>query len=420
MKKTAIVQAKKLISLQSSMGLNGVPFLLEPEIYESAEIAGLGGKTPEEVITQMLIEQIESGEDLQWKKSWASGGNVLAQNFISKKPYTGGNSILLNVIYGPTAPTPYYLTFNQIKEKGGTLKKGSKGYPITFYSFSYKIKSEETIPGILNKVEGRVLKRKKGGNLTITRDNYTRIYITEAEVKILDLESKELYSIPNLRYFKVYNIADTEGIPYELPTGAQRSEHEIIAMAEAIVNGYSDIPKIEKHPENASYNPKEDKLKMPDPKQFENSEEYYSTLFHEMIHSTGHKSRLDRLDNYKGKDQNASYAFEELVAELGASYLCGHAGIFHVVRANQAAYIKDWKEKLIAFAKSDANFILEAAKQSQKAVEYIMRDFTPPTEDDSGSEGEEEEKARIKAKQKAKIRAMAKLKIAKAKLKLNN
>jgi antirestriction protein ArdC len=415
--KGAIHTAKKLIAIQSMLELNGIPYLLEEDIYEGAELSGLNGLSPEEAINKIIIAQIESGESLSWKKSWASSSPLLARNFISKKPYTGVNAILLNVIYGATAPSPYYLTFKQIGDLKGTLKKGSKGYPVVFYTFSYKIKSNDTVPGILAKVVGKTIRRGKGKSFTITESNYTKIYLTQDEVNSLGLDSNEVFSISNLRYYNVFNIADTEGIDYTIPTPQVREEHEIIDLAEAIIKSYTDMPIVRMHPEYAAYLPKEDILEMPKPEQFFSSQAYYATLFHEMIHSTGHKSRLDRFEKYKGKDDNASYAFEELVAELGASYLCGHAGIFHVTRDNQAAYIKNWKERLLELAKGDANFILEASKEAQKAATHILRNFNPEIQE-TPPQGKKDDKE--KEKLKARIRIQAKIKIAKAKLKLNS
>ncbi len=112
-----------------------------------------------------------------------------------------------------------------------------------------------------------------------------------------------------------------------------------------------------------------DEIHMPDAKNFFKDEEYYSTLFHEAIHSTGHAKRLNRHHkfpnlNFGSKD----YSQEELVAEMGAAYLCGICGIENATIENSAAYIEGWLKKL----RSDKKFIVSAARLAQQAVDYIL------------------------------------------------
>ena len=384
----------------------------------------LGAKeNVEEIITNKLIDLIKNSELPPWKQSWAKKQNIEAQNFVSKKPYTGGNAVFLNVILGSIAPSPYYLTMTQIMNLGGQLVKGSKGYPISLYNFTYKIKNVKSAPDVLSKILGRKLIRKKG-NVTITEDNYTFLTLTESDIKFLGLESTEYYTVPIIKYYTVFNVADTTGIKWDLPeSNKPRNQDERIFLAEKIVESFVDIPKIFPHKSEAYYEATKDTLHMPNIEQFDSAEFYYSTLFHEMIHATMHKTRLDRKSKYENKDKDAFYSFEELIAEFGASYLCGYAGIFDVVHLNQAKYLKTWNERLVNSTKSDFDFLITAAKEAKKAVDYILKNFDfdllnnskLPESKTPKNEDKKEDNDVDKAKAKARARARARLRI----LKLN-
>ncbi|WP_243153504.1 ArdC family protein [Senegalia massiliensis] len=267
-------------------------------------------------VTERIIKQLEEGT-IPWQKPWKGG---LPINYISRKPYRGINLTLL----------PYsgeYLTFKQAKKLGATLKEGeSKNWHmVTFFKFNdYK---KEVV-------------NKKG----------------EKEIKIK--------TYPILRYYKVYHIDSFDGLESKLDV----SEHDPIESAEEILNRYSEVPIYHKD-NRAYYQPKNDVINVPKKELFETIEEYYSTAFHEMVHSTGHEERLDRFTN---TDQfqfgSESYSFEELVAELGSSMLCGIAGIEDVTIDNSASYIKGWLSKL----KNDKHLIVKASSQAQKACDYIQ------------------------------------------------
>lgn len=108
---------------------------------------------------------------------------------------------------------------------------------------------------------------------------------------------------------------------------------------------------------------------MPNRVQFENEEEYYSTLFHEATHSTGHKSRLNRPGMEHISFGSEIYSKEELIAEMGAAFLCTQTGIEHATIKNSAAYIQNWLEHL----RNDKKLVLQAAQKAQKAVDYILK-----------------------------------------------
>jgi antirestriction protein ArdC len=220
---------------------------------------------------------------------------------------------------------PYWLTFKQVQDKGGSIRKGEKSSLVIFWKFRN---------------------------------------IEEVNKETGELETKE---IPMLRYYRVFNVLQTEGMDYPQPEASTNSlDH--LAQAEALVEAYKDKPEIKHGFTKACYRPSEDLINMPLLNSFFNPEEYYSTLFHECVHSTGSPKRLDRptLTESQGFGSE-SYAQEELVAEMGAAYLCGISGISQATLENSAAYIKGWHDRIA----EDPKLVIMAAAQAQKAVIHI-------------------------------------------------
>ncbi len=155
-----------------------------------------------------------------------------------------------------------------------------------------------------------------------------------------------------------------------------------IAEAEAIIEGYKGRPEIKHGFTKACYNPVEDVVKMPNKDAFVNLEGYYSVLFHEEIHGSGEVSRLNRETlTTPVPFGSKNYAREELVAEMGAAYLCGISGISHATIENSAAYIQGWRDSI----SNDSRLVVLAAAQAQKAVNYIMgRQEDEDHEDETG------------------------------------
>ena len=268
------------------------------------------------IITDKFIEQLQKGV-VPWRKPWACSD--MPMNLVSKKAYNGVNVLLL-LMSGYSSP--YWLSFKQIDEKGGTIRKGEKGTIITYFS---------------------VTKDKKDPSKTF----------------------------PMFRYYRVWNIEQCDGI--EAPK-TERLDFIENANAETISARYADCPKITHGGNSAAYSPVGDYIIMPNRDTFETANHYYSVLFHEQIHSTGHKSRLDRLVVGCFTDNSKTYAFEELVAELGAAFLCNDAGIDQTALFdNSAAYINSWLKRL----QNDSRLIVKAARHAQKAVEYMKGDYNP-------------------------------------------
>jgi len=262
-----------------------------------------------EIITERIMKKLEQGE-IPWKRPWNS---CPAVNWKTQKPYRGINAILLD--------PGEYATWNQIKEAGGHVKKGAKSHIVTFW-------------------------------------------------KLIEVEKDgEIEEIPLLRYYLVFNIMDCEGI--ESKREEVLFDHNPIEEAEKIIEGYPDAPEITFAPGRAFYRPSDDIISIPEKSDFEQVEEYYSTIFHEMVHSTGHKKRLGRNGVTKlSAFGSHEYSKEELVAEIGAAMLCGLAGIEQETLDNSAAYVQGWLKKL----EGDSKFIVSAASQAQKAADYIAGD----------------------------------------------
>lgn len=274
----------------------------------------------QEKVMDKIIAKIEAGK-FTWKKPWSSG--ILPMNYHSKKPYQGINFLFT---FSADFESPFYLTFNQVKELKGHVKKDSEGTPIIFYK-----QHEKT-----NIVEGA--------------------------------EKKEF--IPILRSFTVFNENQIEGVNFKKP---ELNELKSSKDLEAVLSALQNKPQINHTlvEKGAKYHPLTDVITMPLKGQFNSEGEYYSTLLHELIHSTGAAQRLNRegitkLDKVKG---DTTYSFEELIAEIGASYLLAMFDI-NTERTdnNNAAYLKGWLKPF----KQDKTFLFKAAKEAQKAVNYIL------------------------------------------------
>ena len=289
-----------------------------------------GSDKIKQMITDRLIEgltkAIETGECAPWNMPWNSKTGGIPINFKSKKRYRGINTLVLAM---QRYESPTWLTFNQAKEKGGKVKKGEKATPVIFWQWLYKDANGKT-------VKDRKLAVKK---------------------------------IPMLRYYSVFNIAQCEGVKdtWEAPIEAN---HEPIKEAQSMVEAMPNAPKIEHKEAQAYYRPSTDTVNMPRLGLFDSPESYHSTLFHELVHATGHKTRLDRegITDVTANFGSEVYSKEELVAEMGAAMLCGICGLDNAkTEENTISYLKSWIGKL----KDDPSLAIAAGGQAQKAVDYI-------------------------------------------------
>jgi len=266
-----------------------------------------------EIISEKVLEMLNKGI-VPWKKTWV--GNE-PKNLASKKDYRGINWFMLNAekLYkGYKSNT--WATFKQIQGAGGMVKKGEKAFPVVYWNF---IEVDD---------EKNVGKTKK---------------------------------IPFLRFFNVFNLDQTT---IEEKVEENSKVNNPIKEAELVVN-HKNACSVKFGSSSASYSPSFDEIHMPAIEQFVGSEEFYTTYFHEIIHSTGHENRLNR--SIKNGFNSEAYGKEELVAEMGAAMLCDHCGIKSTVE-NSVAYLAGWSKKI----KEDANFLIVAMGKAQKAFDYVL------------------------------------------------
>ena len=289
-------------------------------------------------ITNDVIALMEEGQ-VAWRKPWKYAGVTRHQNFKSKTPYRGINAfITYATAMSKGFESPYWLTYKQATELGGVVKKGSKSTSVVFYAKVW-----------FNKAGG-VVKQPKG--------------VSDSE-----MIAKGYKKFLSPKYYNVFNLDQIEGIEWSVED-KEYSENEIIEKAEQIINDMPNKPTYHiVESSGAFYRPFTDSINMPLIEQFDDANSYYSTFFHEMVHSTGHESRLKRegVVEHNGFGTEI-YSKEELVAELGSCFLCAETGILPQQIENASAYIKHWIEQL----KDDKKLIWKASQDAQKAVDYIL------------------------------------------------
>lgn len=269
-----------------------------------------------DIVNQQIIDQLEKGV-VAWRMPWKS---ELPQNLLTKKAYRGMNVFTLHLIaHVKGYQSPYWATYKQISEKGGQVKKGEKSTPIGFYKL---IDSDE-----------------------------------------IDQKTGKFKTIWLFRYYSVFNTDQSD-----LILKSEKREFNPIEEAEKVLPAYKDAPEIRYGGGRAYYQPKEDYIQLPPKNSYTSDHEYYSTLFHELTHSTAHEKRLDRKESVSEIHFGSeNYSKEELIAEMGNSYLSAITGILPATLENSAAYIQGWLKAL----KNDNKLLFTAGSKAQKAVDYI-------------------------------------------------
>ena len=267
-------------------------------------------------VTDRIIQQLEQGK-IPWQKPWGGveGGAISGT---TGKPYSLLNQMILS-------KPGVYFTFNQVQKMGGSIRKGEKSQMVVFWK-QIPVKEQNSLTGAV----------------------------------------KETF-VPMLRYYTVFHIDQCEGISY---TAATQEQPATDANAESIISAYLDrsgVELIQRISDEAYYSPSRDCVVLPLAEQFGSMAEYYSTAFHELAHSTGHKSRLDRL-RATAHFGSENYSKEELVAEIAAAALMNHTGLeTKGTFRNSAAYIKNWLSAL----RNDKRMIVTASGAAAKAFDYI-------------------------------------------------
>ena len=277
-------------------------------------------------VTDRILELLEAGT-VPWRNPiHRNGGGGWPINMDSRKKYRGINVFLLATVGWATGyGSDYWVTFKQAQKLGGKVRKGEKSSLVVFWK-QYDTKDKETGEDI---------------------------------------------SVPVLKHYNVFNAEQCEGI--EPPDAAipdpNAEPFKPIQAARDIVIGYKNGPEVIQTGSRAFYRPSTDEVTIPKPERFDTAENFYSVLFHELVHSSGISKRLDRgLDTNLAPFGSVDYSKEELVAEMGAAFLAAVAGISPPTIEQSAAYIAGWQKQL----KGDKKLVVSAAGSAQKAVDLIL------------------------------------------------
>lgn len=271
-------------------------------------------------VTDKIIDAMESGA-LPWRKTWQGGATSSFPRRITGEHYKGINVLLLWMTANARGYTAdQWMTFQQAKKLGASVRKGERGTGIVFFK----------------------------------------------QITIEDKQTNEEKKVPVARAYTVFNVEQIDGLPekyYPVQLDMFDSGARPIEELEAFYHSTgATIIKDGSQPRYC-YGPGKDQIHMPLVQQFETAHEYYGTLAHELIHWTGHSTRLDRLASQKREH----YAFEELIAEIGACFITAERGGIYD-ETNSAAYLQSWLKAL----KNDKRMIFKAAAAAQKASDYLI------------------------------------------------
>lgn len=271
-------------------------------------------------VTDRIAAALEKGV-APWVRPWTAAG---APRNVGGREYNGVNVILLEMEAAERGfASPIWMTYKQAAERGGHVRRGERGTTVVFWKVS-DLEDEKGRPVIGNDGEQR----------------------------------RSFY----LRHFTVFNLDQTEGVsvPAEaVPAVVNEEDRDRAADAFARATGAS----VKHGGSKASYSKEQDVVRMPAWEAFRGAADYYSTLLHELVHWTGHDSRLAR--DLSGRFGSGSYAMEELVAELGAAFLCARLRIDGTLQ--HAEYLATWAKKL----REDKRAIFSVAGTAKKAAEFL-------------------------------------------------
>jgi antirestriction protein ArdC len=279
-------------------------------------------------VTARIVADLEAGTR-PWMKPWSTthtAGRITRPLRSNGTPYRGMNVLLLwseALAKGYTAPT--WMTYRQASKLGAQVRKGEQGSLVVYAN-----------------------------------------QITRSETD--DQGEEHEHSISFMKGYTVFNVAQIEGLPgsYHSLAADPLSPPARIAVAERFAA--ATAADIRHGGDRAFYAPPHDFVQMPPFEAFPEAERYYGVLLHELTHWTGHSSRLDRHFDDGRRFGSAGYAFEELIAELGAAFVCADLGVTPEVREDHAAYLASWLEVL----KQDKRAIFTAASQAQRAADHLI------------------------------------------------
>lgn len=311
--------------------------ITEKEALSLGIIDGLGFVTSEKSafkkVNAEILEQLKKG-NLVFRKPWRDGYKVKGvvygpHNYVTTHTYRGANAFMIGISnFMNQTDYKQFLTLKQIRERGGKLNSDAKAFPVWAF-----IKTEKTKT---NKKTGKEETTVQKGVIGYV------VYPIEHTNNVLPIKRKEL----------------------------KTSENEVNLDADTLIKNMPKLPPIKHGGNQAYYVPSSDYVQMPVQKAFHSTNEYYSTLFHELSHSTGHPKRVGR--DLSGRKGNAKYALEELIAELSAAYLCSVCDMPYYTLDNSTAYLKSWGDVLHNEIKTNPNFLLRAVYGATKSAKYII------------------------------------------------
>ncbi len=291
-----------------------------------------------ERINALVVAQLENGI-VPWRKPWNTAG-FMPTSLTTNKEYRGINALIL-AICGMEYERPLWVTYKQAQALGGTVRKGETALPVVYWSRF--VRKADDGPG------------KDGPGVTLKTGAF-------------------------MKYYSVFNVAQCDGIEIPAQYDIKREPVATLPALDAIVASYVDRPEIfYREQGRAYYNPVSDSITLPPVNAFESAESHAYTLCHEMIHSTGHESRLKRFaeDETPARFGDANYAREELVADIGAQILLSENGIQYDME-NSASYIAGWLKAL----KNDPSLIMSAAGKAQNAADRVQGKIYEPVKEE--------------------------------------
>ena len=301
---------------------------IEPPPATSARLGNTHVSTYEQV-TNRIIALLEAGT-VPWQKPWKVMTGM-PRNLVSKRPYRGINLLML---MASDFESPFWLTFRQANELGGHIRKGEKATPVVFWKQLKKLAPSEGI-------------------------------VPEDEAPQPDPTERKRPRVV-ARLYSVFNVSQTEGLK-NVPT--LPDQLGTLTEPAKVYENMPARPVIKHGMRSAFYSPLDDVIGLPTLTRFTSEAAYFSALWHELCHASGASKRLNRptLTESQGFGSDP-YCKEELIAEMGAAFLCAHTGIAERTVENSAAYLQSWLGRL----KADKTLIVSAAAQAQQAVDYIL------------------------------------------------
>ena len=305
----------------------------------------------EEAVADRIIELLDQGKLPPWEKDWQDSPYGFPVNTVSMKPYRGINrwmTLLTQNIMGYTDPR--WLTYRQAEALGGHVRKGENSTTVVFWKRVTSRRDQEESQRA-NPVSS------PGDSAGLSGESAPTTY-------------------PMLRAYHVFNVEQTEECRLKPLPELDLSDYDPVELASAIIAGMPDPPGFETYPASNQaphYTPRVDVVRVPEMGRYHSVEGYYNTVFHELVHATGHPKRLHRFELDANAHDLHAYGREELIAGMGSAMLSAHAGTGAAVLERDAAYIRSWRDTIQA----DKPMVIRAATLAQRATDLILGE-TPP------------------------------------------